>query len=222
MSNFTDLEEEDFQDGFATGEASKSWKGSCCGGGSRSWTYHRWGAQSEKLNSSWLNLKRIALILFCLILFKQWRVRMTPPPYVDDRRDGGGACRTCINITKWMPVLFICTVISWSYYAFVIQLCLFAMRQVWAQILALMVYHVSLILFLWSYWQTIFTNSSRVPRKFRIPPSKWSVLYYEILRLYILKMLRTSSNFITFSQTLWNGWRTGEVRLKSQKSWKNL
>ncbi|ODM95415.1 Palmitoyltransferase ZDHHC2 [Orchesella cincta] len=60
------------------------------------------------------------------------------PPYGDDRREGpGGACRTCINITKWMPVLFISAVISWSYYAFVYQLCILAMRQLWAQILSM-------------------------------------------------------------------------------------
>ncbi|ODM90524.1 Palmitoyltransferase ZDHHC2 [Orchesella cincta] len=94
------------------------------------------------------------------------------PPYGDDRREGpAGACRTCINITKWMPVLFISAVISWSYYAFVYQLCILAMRQLWAQILSMAIYHVALVLFLWSYWQTIFTKSSRVPRKFRIPPN---------------------------------------------------
>jgi len=91
----------------------------------------------------------------------------------DETRDIGGvsegSCRTCINITKWMPVLFIVTVISWSYYAFVIQLCLLTMKELWLKIFSLIVYHIALTLFLWSYWQTIFTSSNRVPRKFKIP-----------------------------------------------------
>lgn len=125
------------------------------------------------------------------------------PPYADERRDGGGgACRTCINITKWMPVLFIFTVIAWSYYAFVVQLCIIAMNQLWAQILSLTIYHAALVLFLWAYWQTIFTKSSRVPRKFRIPSSKFTPLWimtgnwkqWNVLNWY----------WINFVKMLWN------------------
>lgn len=37
------------------------------------------------------------------------------------------------------------------------------------QVISLIIYHISLMLFLWAYFQTIFTNSNRVPRKFKIP-----------------------------------------------------
>ena len=50
------------------------------------------------------------------------RVRMGPGRM--DKSGGGiseGSCRHCINITKWMPVIFIVTVIAWSYYAFVVE-----------------------------------------------------------------------------------------------------
>ncbi|CAG7818121.1 unnamed protein product [Allacma fusca] len=87
-----------------------------------------------------------------------------------------GSCRHCINITKWMPVLFIVTVIAWSYYAFVIQVCLITMQETWLKILALIVYHIVTTLFLWSYWQTIFTCSSRVPRKFKIPQAELELM----------------------------------------------
>ena len=30
----------------------------------------------------------------------------------------------CINIVKWTPVLFITAVLVWSYYAYVLQMCL--------------------------------------------------------------------------------------------------
>lgn len=34
-----------------------------------------------------------------------------------------GTCYWCFRAAKWIPVLFIVAVISWSYYAYVIQLC---------------------------------------------------------------------------------------------------
>jgi hypothetical protein len=86
-----------------------------------------------------------------------------------------GRCGLCIKITKWLPVVFIMCVISWSYYAFVVQLCIMTMAELWLQILSLFIYHISLGLFLWAYFQTIFTNSNRVPRKFKIPQSELSI-----------------------------------------------
>jgi len=32
--------------------------------------------------------------------------------------------KCCISIVKWTPVLFITAVLVWSYYAYVLQLCL--------------------------------------------------------------------------------------------------
>jgi len=103
---------------------------------------------------------------------------MGPPernPTVRRRgNENGGRCKPCIEFTKWLPVVFIVTVIAWSYYAFAIQLCILTMKELWLQIFSLTVYHIVLFLFLWAYWKTVFTNSGRIPKKFKISDCKSS------------------------------------------------
>ncbi|XP_069952049.1 palmitoyltransferase ZDHHC20-B isoform X1 [Cherax quadricarinatus] len=81
-------------------------------------------------------------------------------------------CRICFKAAKWLPVLFIVTVVVWSYYAYVIQLNLFTIASIIEKCFYLIVYHVLLGLFLWAYWQTIFTDIGTVPKQFRLPPTE--------------------------------------------------
>uniref|UniRef100_A0A182FLA1 Palmitoyltransferase n=1 Tax=Anopheles albimanus TaxID=7167 RepID=A0A182FLA1_ANOAL len=78
-------------------------------------------------------------------------------------------CTCCVRTMKWFPVLFIVAVIGWSYYAFVVQLSFFTVSSVAQRIIFLLFYHIVLVMFLWSYYQTVFTEIGRVPSRFRVP-----------------------------------------------------
>jgi len=97
-------------------------------------------------------------------------------------------CRTTMNILRWVPVVFVTATMVWAYYAFVYQYCMgkssqvreslplhltcsvFVMIEVHAQRIAYMVvFHVLLALFLWSYIQVVFTRVACPPSKVGLP-----------------------------------------------------
>jgi len=90
----------------------------------------------------------------------------------DSTGRGLGPCYWCFRAIKWVPVLFIVAVIGWSYYAYVVQLCFLSVETVIEQVLFLFFFHIVFFMFVWSYWQTVFTAIGRVPSKFRIPRSE--------------------------------------------------
>ncbi|XP_019765402.1 palmitoyltransferase ZDHHC15B isoform X3 [Dendroctonus ponderosae] len=79
-----------------------------------------------------------------------------------------GSCFWCLKAVKWIPVLFIITIVAWSYYAYVIQLCLITVENTIAQIFYFIFFHLFFFMFCWSYAQTIFTDIGRVPNNFRL------------------------------------------------------
>lgn len=76
----------------------------------------------------------------------------------------------CFNCFKWFPVAFIIGVVSWSYYAYVIVLCISQINSnnVVKQVFYLILYHLILFCFLFSYFKTIFAKHNSIPSEFHI------------------------------------------------------
>nr|XP_023020189.1 palmitoyltransferase ZDHHC15 isoform X1 [Leptinotarsa decemlineata] len=90
-------------------------------------------------------------------------------------RSNRGSCYWCFIVVKWIPVLFILTIVLWSYYAYVAQLCLLTVDEVPRKTIYLIAYHVFFLMFCWSYWQTICTDIGRVPSQYKIPEADYEV-----------------------------------------------
>ncbi|XP_023162790.1 palmitoyltransferase ZDHHC15B isoform X2 [Drosophila hydei] len=95
----------------------------------------------------------------------------------EDNRRRRSPCSCCLSVFKWIPVIFIFGVIAWSYYAYVVELCVLKTENRAAMIFMLIFYHIALVLFLWSYWQTINTPVGRVPAQWRIPDEEVNQLF---------------------------------------------
>lgn len=63
----------------------------------------------------------------------------------------------CFETLKVIPVLFILAIIAWSYYAYVLQMCMWTIESTPKKVLYLCIYHPLLVLFLMSYYRTMFT-----------------------------------------------------------------
>lgn len=77
----------------------------------------------------------------------------------------------CVRCAKWMPVVFLVSILSWSYYAYIVQLCLYNVDNLPKKIIYIAVYHVFLLMFLWSYGKTIFTDAARPTDEFFLDPT---------------------------------------------------
>ncbi|XP_074650926.1 palmitoyltransferase ZDHHC15-like isoform X2 [Tubulanus polymorphus] len=78
--------------------------------------------------------------------------------------------RGCLGVIKWFPVVFITAVVLWSYYAYVVVLCIKTVPNTVEKVLYLLVYHPLLFMFFWSYGKAIFTKIGTVPRQFFLSP----------------------------------------------------
>ncbi|KAH8301846.1 hypothetical protein KR059_012686 [Drosophila kikkawai] len=95
----------------------------------------------------------------------------------DDHRRRKTPCGFCMSVFKWIPVLFITAVIAWSYYAYVVELCIRNSENGIGMIFMLLFYHISLTLFMWSYWRTIMTSVGQIPEQWRIPDEEVTRLF---------------------------------------------
>ncbi|XP_057179149.1 palmitoyltransferase ZDHHC20-B isoform X2 [Triplophysa rosa] len=80
--------------------------------------------------------------------------------------------RCCQRGLAWIPVIFIALVVCWSYYAYVVQLCLITITSTGEKIIYLVVFHLSFIMFVWSYWKTIFTRPANPSKEFCLPKTE--------------------------------------------------
>ncbi|XP_038675046.1 palmitoyltransferase ZDHHC20-B-like isoform X3 [Scyliorhinus canicula] len=76
--------------------------------------------------------------------------------------------RCCQRVVGWIPVFFITLVACWSYYAYVVELCIFTIRSIGEKVIYLVVFHLSFVMFVWSYWKTIFTPPANPLKEFRL------------------------------------------------------
>ncbi|KAJ0004482.1 hypothetical protein NQD34_010696 [Periophthalmus magnuspinnatus] len=80
------------------------------------------------------------------------------------------ALRCCKRALNWVPVLFINLVIGWSYYAYVIELCVCKYTCFIPLFFCyLVVFHICLIMFIWSYWKTIWVTPAEPSKAFSLP-----------------------------------------------------
>jgi len=81
-------------------------------------------------------------------------------------------CRCCCRFLQGIPVAFILSVVAWSYYAFVVELCFNLIYHIPAKIFYLSIYHVIIGLFLWAYYATAMTNPAQPPSQFKLDSSE--------------------------------------------------
>uniref|UniRef100_A0A4W6CW91 Palmitoyltransferase n=1 Tax=Lates calcarifer TaxID=8187 RepID=A0A4W6CW91_LATCA len=67
------------------------------------------------------------------------------------------ALRCCKRALNWIPVLFINLVVGWSYYAYVVELCVCKYTHFY-EFSYLVIFHIFLTMFIWSYWKTIWSK----------------------------------------------------------------
>uniref|UniRef100_A0A8C9U7G3 Palmitoyltransferase n=1 Tax=Scleropages formosus TaxID=113540 RepID=A0A8C9U7G3_SCLFO len=104
---------------------------------------------------------------------------------------GSGAVRSgCRRVFYWSPVLFISAIVVWSYYAFVLQLCVESIDSVAQKVAYLLVYHVLLFMFVWAYWRTIFTRPMMPLEEFHLPPADRQLLEREDRAESVQEVLR--------------------------------
>lgn len=82
-----------------------------------------------------------------------------------------GCIKCCVSCVKAFPVLFIVTVVTWSYYAYVVEMSISMIDNLAKRVLYLIIYHIVLFMFLWAYAKTIFTKAASVPKSFFLEPS---------------------------------------------------
>ncbi|XP_076131094.1 palmitoyltransferase ZDHHC15A [Alosa pseudoharengus] len=76
--------------------------------------------------------------------------------------------RRCVSVLSWIPVIILTMVVVWSYYAYVVQLCLITLTGTARKVMHLLMFHVCFGMFSWAFWRSVFTTPSSPLREFQL------------------------------------------------------
>lgn len=118
----------------------------------------------------------------------------------------------CVRCTKWIPVLFLMCILSWAYYAYIVELCVYNVSELakkstilWTKnillildlniyilfsmplVIYIFIFHVFLLMFLWSYGMTVFTKPAKPTDEVCIFLFNWFVLFLIFLLKFYLE-----------------------------------
>lgn len=85
---------------------------------------------------------------------------------------GMSCLKCCASTSRWFPVLFLISILSWSYYAYVILMLFFYIDDWIKRSFYFVFYHLFLSVFLWSYYQIVFTNAGNPSDEFYLTESE--------------------------------------------------
>jgi palmitoyltransferase ZDHHC2/15/20 len=85
----------------------------------------------------------------------------------------------CFRMLQYFPVVFICAVVIWSYWAYVVVMCIEFANTLAEKILYIFFYHVTLLLFLSSYFRTILQPYKTAPKEFHLSKDEVATLSNE-------------------------------------------
>ncbi|XP_065116622.1 palmitoyltransferase ZDHHC20-A isoform X2 [Paramisgurnus dabryanus] len=82
------------------------------------------------------------------------------------------AVRCCQRGLSWIPVIFINLIVGWSYYAYVMELCIYTITNTEEQVIYLIVFHIFFFIFMWSYWKAIISKPIGPSKEFCLPKAE--------------------------------------------------
>ncbi|XP_022231412.2 palmitoyltransferase ZDHHC15B [Drosophila obscura] len=103
----------------------------------------------------------------------QWALDYLTEDREDDHRQRRKCCGCLGSILRWIPVIFMGAILVYSYYVYVWHLCLQKMTNYIVMGVLLLWYHLLLVMFLWTYWRSIWTRVVPIPDEWSIPDADW-------------------------------------------------
>jgi palmitoyltransferase len=90
-------------------------------------------------------------------------------PETGKRRDNK-CVQVFLRVIRWLPILFVAAIVAWIYYAFGYEFCFKVVTNIPERIAYLVVYNILMLMFLWSYVQTVITDAGKPPPQYELSP----------------------------------------------------